>query len=336
MAAMWPPGHVGREALPAAFPTRGKGFKQLAADNGRGDCMDEYLKRRVSNATLWSRRLAIFSAVLFLTAVVGHRFGYLSTPDMLPVFGTVVFFIAVALLFVVRALFLFWHHGGRGGGTLVFAVLILLLVLAPFGITGYRAITLPMLNDVSTDMDDPPELAIAAPLRVVGMNVIEPFTPERRKLQEDAYPEVTGRRYEAPIVQVAEVVQDLLDGRGWTIVGQENLPADATEISIEAQASSPLLRFPADVVVRLIDEDTSTYVDMRSASRYGPHDFGDNAARVESFLAELDVEIAYLTVVAPVQPSEPATPAPPPVPEPKEPVFEEPAVPLDRSEDPPD
>ena len=42
---------------------------------------------------------------------------------------------------------------------------------------------------------------------------------------------------------------------------------------------------------------------MRSTSRYGPHDFGDNAARIAFFLADLDVQVAYLTVVAPVEPA---------------------------------
>ena len=94
--------------------------------------------------------------------------------------------------------------------------------------------------------------------------------------------------------------------------------------------------FPADVAIRLIDEDTSTYVDMRSTSRYGPHDFGDNAARIASFLAELDIEIAYLTVVTPVEPAEPPQPPKPPETAPLPPQPEEPAEPLDRSEDPPD
>lgn len=296
--------------------------------------MDEFLERRVSNATVWSRRVALFSAVLFLTAGLGHRFGFLTTPDFFPVLGVVAAFALIALLFAVRALFLFWDHGGKGGGTLLFAILVALLVLTPFGITAYRGLTLPMLVDVSTDTDDPPELTIAAAERVGGMNRIEPFTPERRKLQQDKYPTATGRRYEAPIAQVAEVVQDVIDDRGWTIVSSTDFPPEATEITIEAEAESPLLGFPADVAIRLIDEDTSTYVDMRSASRYGPHDFGDNAARIAFFLADLDVEIAYLTVVTPVEPEPPKPASPPPAAQPPPP--EEPAEPLDRSEDPPD
>lgn len=297
--------------------------------------MDEYLERRVSGATVWSRRLAIFSAVVLFIAGMAHRVGYLSTPDAYPVLGVAAAIAILSLLFAVRAVVLFWHHGGSGGGRLVFAVLLALLVLAPFAVTAYRGVTLPLLNDVSTDTDDPPELNAAGASRTQGMNPIEPFTPERRKLQQDGYPAVTGRRYEAPMAQVAEVVVDLLDDRGWTINGASSFPADASEITIEAQARSPILGFPADVAIRLIDEDTSTYVDMRSASRYGPHDFGDNAARIESFLGQLDIEIAYLTVVKPVEPAEPA---PPPKPaEPLSPAIPEaPAVPLDRSEDPPD
>lgn len=294
--------------------------------------MDEYLERRVSNATVWSRRLAVFAAVLLLTAGTGHRIGFLSTPDFIPVLGVVVAVVLLALLFAVRALFLFWHYGGKGGGSLLFAILVALLVLTPFGITAYRGITLPTLNDVSTDTDDPPVLTIAAERRTPGMNRVEPFTPERRKLQQDSYPAATGRRYEAPIAQVAEVVGEVLDNRGWRIVGPAEFPPEATEIIIEAQASSFLLGFPADIAIRLIDEDTSTYVDMRSASRYGSHDFGDNAARIASFLAELDIEIAYLTVITPVEPAEP----PPPKREPPPPEPMEPAEPLDRSEDPPD
>jgi hypothetical protein len=298
--------------------------------------MDEYLERRVSNATVWSRRLAVFSAVLLVTSGIGHRFGFLSTPDFIPVLGSVAAVVALALLFAVRALFLFWHYGGKGGSSLLFAILVSLLVLTPFGITAYRGLALPMLTDVSTDTDDPPELAIAAVQRTEGMNNIEPFTLERRVLQQDSYPAATGRRYEAPMGQVVEVVLDVLANRGWPTVGPTAFPPEATEITIEAQASSPLLGFPSDVAIRLIDEDTSTYVDMRSTSRYGPHDFGDNAARIASFLAELDIEVAYLTVVTPVEPAEPGQPPKPPEIAPPPPRPEEPAEPLDRSEDPPD
>ena len=265
--------------------------------------MDEYLERRVSNATVWSRRVAIFSAVLFLTAGIraSHRISeharFYPGPGVVAAFAILALLFAVARAFPVLAL---WRQGRRYPA---FRDPVSLLVLTPFGITAYRGLTLPMLNDVSTDTDDPPELAVAAAQRTARMNSIEPFTPERRKLQQDNYPMATGRRYEAPIRQVVEVVQDVLDNRGWRIVSPANFRPTRPKSPSKRRRVRPFWDFPADVAIRLIDEDTSTYVDMRSASRYGPHDFGDNAARIASFLAELDVEIAYLTVVTPVEPA---------------------------------
>jgi len=302
--------------------------------------MADYLERPVSKAAAWSRRVAIFSVVLFLTAGLGHRIGYLATLDFIPVLGVVAGLAILALLFAARALFQLWTYGGSGGGKLLAGVLISLLMLSPFAVSAYRALTLPMLTDISTDTDDPPEFSVAAKMRTAGMNQIEPFTPERRKLQLDSYPLATGRRYEAPISQVIDAVSDVLDERGWVILSPTEPSGEATETTIEAVAGSYILGFPADVAIRLIDEGTSTYVDMRSASRYGEHDLGDNAARIEAFLAELDVEIAYLTVVAPTEPAEPPVLPKPAMPAPAEvapvgPPAEE-AVPLDRSEDPPD
>ncbi len=57
---------------------------------------------------------------------------------------------------------------------------------------------------------------------------------------------------------------------------------------IEAVATSFIFGFESDVVIRLIEEEEGTLVDMRSVSRFGPHDLGANAARVIGFMQELD------------------------------------------------
>ena len=74
----------------------------------------------------------------------------------------------------------------------------------------------------------------------------------------------------------------------------------------------------ADVSIRLTDEETSTYVDMRSASRYGDHDFGDNADRVAGFLSDLDAGIAGLAGVlsSDGEPADGEQPIPTPAPRP--------------------
>ena len=48
-----------------------------------------------------------------------------------------------------------------------------------------------------------------------------------------------------------------------------------------------LAGFTDDVAIRVEGGASSTRVDVRSASRYGHHDFGQNASRVRRFLIEL-------------------------------------------------
>ena len=50
---------------------------------------------------------------------------------------------------------------------------------------------------------------------------------------------------------------------------------------VDALESSLLTGLPQDVTIRLIPAAGQTRVDIRSASRYGRHDFGDNPKRIE-------------------------------------------------------
>jgi uncharacterized protein (DUF1499 family) len=65
--------------------------------------------------------------------------------------------------------------------------------------------------------------------------------------------------------------------------------------ALEGSARSFILGLPSDISIRVTESGDGSEVDMRSASRYGPHDLGDNAERIEGFLSELDIEIARRT-----------------------------------------
>ncbi len=66
---------------------------------------------------------------------------------------------------------------------------------------------------------------------------------------------------------------------------------EAVNIELEAVASTLVIGFKNDVIIQITSEAEATLVDMRSVSRYGQHDFGTNAALVESFLGELDTSL---------------------------------------------
>ena len=263
--------------------------------------MAAHIEQQTARGAGWSSGTAVFSAVLFVTAALGHRFGLLETPGFIAVLALVATLALLALLFAAISFPRVWSHGDRGGRDIARGVFVALLILTPFAISAYRAYVHPELNDISTDTLDPPRFSDASRDRRAGMNPFAPITAEAARLQAERYPEVVGRRYDMPVDRVGNAVLALVERRGWHVDRKPEVELSSPEITIEAIATTVLLAFPADVAIRLTDEGASTYVDMRSASRYGKRDFGDNAARIDDFLDELDAEMAALVGVVPAE-----------------------------------
>ncbi|MGX9571798.1 DUF1499 domain-containing protein [Mesorhizobium sp. f-mel] len=256
-------------------------------------------ERQTSKAAGWSRRTGAFSAVLLLTVFVGHRYELVETPAFLWVLGIVALLAAFALLFAGFAFSRLWNFGDRGGRDLTVGTVLALMVLAPFGIAAYWAATSPPLRDISTDFDDPPVLDTST--RTGDMNALSPPTPGEQRLQTGTYPLVTGRSYNLPFDRVLEAVETVLDRRDWQLTAPFPHAIGQSEVTISALAKSFILSLPADVAIRVTDDGDTVIVDMRSASRYGRYDLGDNAARIVDFLAELDREVAGQVGTAPVE-----------------------------------
>jgi len=266
-----------------------------------------YIERQISAASVWARRFALFSFVLLITAGVGHRYGVLETSGFLPVLGVVLALAVVSLVLSGFGFARVWTYGDVGGARITAAVLVACIVLTPFAFAGFLAFTHPVLTDISTDLDDPPSLAAGQRARTPEMNPIVPYTVQSRKLQLDFYPEVTGRRYDMGFVRTVEAVERVMAAQGWSLAGgRPALLEGAGEVTVEAIAYTPALALPADVAVRITDEDATTYVDMRSAWRFGQHDLGDNARRIGAFLDALDAEISALAGTMPTDSAEPS------------------------------
>lgn len=249
-------------------------------------------ERRISPIAERARSIAGFSLVLLIVAGIGHRYGLIET---IAYFWTLALAGGLALLALGLAVAGFrrlWDYGEKAGKASLAAGILAVIVLTPYVAGAYFVLRYPVLNDISTDLVEPPQFVLAQGRRSGAMNEIGPVTPEAAEMQTEHYPDVSGRRYDASMSRVLNAAAAVIAARGWTPYTRLPFEVETGEVSIELEAPTLLVRFPADAVLRLTDEGASTFVDMRMNTRYARHDLGDNARRIRAFMADLDAEFA--------------------------------------------
>ena len=140
----------------------------------------------------------------------------------------------------------------------------------------------PPINDISTDLEDPPAFAPSAVVPAyAGRDMSYPaeFVPIVRESYPDLAPLVVAEPAAAAYARALEAAKSL----GWEITAQNDV-----ETSFDASESTRLFRFVDDVVVRVRAEGAGARIDVRSKSRDGRGDLGANAARIRRFLQEMD------------------------------------------------
>jgi uncharacterized protein (DUF1499 family) len=114
------------------------------------------------------------------------------------------------------------------------------------------------------------------------INVVETGrTPE--------YPDLVPRSYAAPPERVVAAVEAALaELPRWSLQGSGSGPAG---FALHAEHRTRLFRFVDDVTVRIAARGAGSEVSVRSASRLGQWDFGQNARNVRELLAALDARL---------------------------------------------
>ena len=200
--------------------------------------MNGYVVRGETRSAALADWLARFDLLLFAIAGLSHRYGLIGTHDFFWVLALVGGLAVFVLLLAAVAFRRLWLFGDRGGRMATRATLIALLVLIPFVLSGWFAVRYPTLNDISTDLDDPPGFTILARNRTAQMNPFDPITVIEAEQQIAAFPAVTGRRYEAAPDTVMAAVAALLDSRGWQAAGQPGGSLETGEVTLEVTARS--------------------------------------------------------------------------------------------------
>ncbi len=241
-----------------------------------------------SKLAIWSRRIAIFSLPVVLLAVIIVRSGFLEIVPGLATLGGALFLAVIAVVVAFGALVVIWREGLEGVGFAMTALAIGLLILAYpayLAVLGYR---LPAIYDVSTDPLDPPRFEAIARLRSRDANPVAYPGLHAADLQRAAYRDIEPLMVSATPQETYEAALALMTKRKWRVVDARQPQGKRRDGHIEAVARTLIMGFRDDVVVRIHPAEDGTRVDMRSASRYGHHDFGTNASRIRGFLEDVD------------------------------------------------
>ena len=247
-----------------------------------------------SRLAIWSRRIALFSLAATFIAIIVVRSGALEIVPALSTLGGALALAMLAILLAFGAAVSIWKDGVGGIGEAVTGLLIgLALITYPLYV-GVKAYKLPAIYDITTDPIDPPRFDVIARLRPRDANSVTYAGLYTAEQQRVAYSDIEPDLTDASPQEAYAAVLKVINKRKWPIVDarppQETAPRDGR---IEAVARTPVLGFPIDdVSVRIRATADGARIDVRSASRYGRHDLGSNAARVRALIDDVDNVLA--------------------------------------------
>lgn len=227
--------------------------------------------------------LAAIAALVTLAAGPLYRFGAL---DLGPAFSLLKWgaygALAAAVVSLVGVVATRVGTRTRGIGLAMLGVVIGLVTAYVPWQWRQKAQEVPPIHDVTTDTADPPEFRAVLPLRAGAPNPSEYEGDSIAAMQREAYPDIEPLVLDLPPEEAFERALQAARDMGWEIHSDE-----PSEMRIEATATTFWFGFEDDVVVRIGPADGGSRVDVRSVSRVGRSDVGENAERIREYLAEV-------------------------------------------------
>ena len=228
-------------------------------------------KSAVSGFVLGAGGIAVLAA-----SATGYRLGWWPVVTTFKIAEWAAYLAALGL--IVSAIgVVVSRPGARRRGFLLglLGIAVSLPVVAMAAQWEYAARTYPPINDISTDIEDPP----------VFWDMPNPTVypgAETAALQRAAYPDLAPLNLSLAPGRAYALAYALAKDKGWEIVADE-----PKEGRIEVVDRSLFYGFKDEIVIRITASDGGARVDLRSRSRIGRIDRGVNAKRIRSFLAAL-------------------------------------------------
>jgi uncharacterized protein (DUF1499 family) len=237
--------------------------------------------------------MALFALAATLVAVIIVRSAALDVVPALSTLAGALVLALVAILLAFAAGIAIWREGIGGVREAVTALLVGVALIAYPVYLGIKAYRLPAIYDVTTDPIDPPRFEAIARLRPRDANPVTYAGLYTAEQQRAAYSDIEPDLTNSSPQEAYDAALKVITKRKWHIVDARPPQAAAPrEGRVEAVARTPILGFRDDVVVRVRATADGARIDVRSASRYGRHDLGANAARVRALIDDVDDVLA--------------------------------------------
>ena len=245
------------------------------------------LEQPLSRAAVWAMRLGTFAFVVTLYGVAVVRSGQQGAPGLAALASGFV----LALLAVGAAIAggtIIWTRSSKGVGRVAAAALLGAAILLTPAYWLQQYLRFPALTDISTDIDDPPAFSRSRFALAARAGLVPQELPrEQRTPQREAYQRLTPIITELSAEDAFEIAVRAGRNLGWEII-EGSAPGGRSGIArIDAIARTRILRLTSDVTIRVRPRIDGSRIDMRSVSRLGYHDLGDNAERIRAFAAEV-------------------------------------------------
>jgi uncharacterized protein (DUF1499 family) len=225
--------------------------------------------------------LAVIAAAAVVASGFGARFGLWDWHVGFEVLRLGVYTnFALAALSLIALIVPRWRAGNAIRLTAALAI-----AIAAAGLPAWwfkHGVSLPPINDITTDTENPPTFVAIVPLRGDSKVPIAYPGPEYARQQHAAYPDIGPIEVAAPPQNAFARALEAAQAMHWQIVA-----TDEKAGRIEATATTPWFGFRDDVVIRVTPAPGGSRIDVRSVSRVGKGDLGANAARIRAYVDRL-------------------------------------------------
>lgn len=228
--------------------------------------------------------ITLIGSLAFLLSGYGYQWGWWGVGTAIRVFfltGTV-----IALIGGIVSIFGIYytqHKPLYGFNSATAGLFLAVLTIGVFIYFLIRAMSAPAIHDITTDTSNPPQFHVIDSLRADAPNKTEYAGAEVARKQKKAYPYIQPKLLNDQPDQAFKKALDVAQSMSrWEI---HNVDSDS--LRIEATATIPWFGFKDDIVVRVTPDGMGSRIDVRSVSRVGKSDLGENARRIDNYLAKI-------------------------------------------------